>query len=529
MLTQFEASAAPQSRLVSVEDLYVALPNGTPILEHTNFELRAGEVVSLLGPSGAGKSTLLKAIFWPEQLASIGYTVACRNKLVQGRPAFVPQRGALLDHLDVAQNIELAQAASNQAPNALPWLTSVGLQPEFGARGRPVSSLSGGQAQRVAVARVLAASRQLIVLDEPSVGLDPVGVRQLARLLVLQARQLGVAIIVITHDLALAGGASDRLLFLDPALRTVVPVLHGWRGPCEADDASVRQRRLAELEDAVESMLLTERPNLGGARGNVKVPTDFLGPVRTAGAAIQEIFRPALARESTVVLRRNLAEALLRPIGFYAIVGALLGYTVPYVIAHISAGLRPGAVLTMVGGTHVLSLAPPLSAIIFAATSGSAVNAWLGGLQLHGQVVALEGFGVSAPRYLWSPAWLALLVSYLVTIVTFILAMIGGGWVLMSSYDVHDPLAKLTSDFIDPKNDRLPFLWRGIFLGLSYAFGVASIVVWRGSAPKHRSEQVTASMTSAVMISTLYVVALELASLAFVFAATGASAGAQAP
>ena len=175
----------------------------------------------------------------------------------------------------------------------------------------------------------------------------------------------------------------------------------------------------------------------------------------------------------------------------------------------------------MVGGTYVLSLAPPLSAIVFAATSGSAVNAWLGGLRLHGQVVALEGVGVPAARYLWSPAWFALLVSYLVTLAAFVGSMIGGGWVLFAHYGVPDALAKLTSDFVDPISSRVPYLVRGCFLAVVYAFGIASVVVAQGSAPKDRSEQVTSAMTAAVMYATLYVVGLELATIAAVFAAWG--------
>ena len=64
----------------------------------------------------------------------------------------------------------------------------------------------------------------------------------------------------------------------------------------------------------------------------------------------------------------------------------------PYVATHISAALQPRAMLALLGGTYVLALAPPLSAIVFAATSGSAVSAWLGGLVLGGQEEALESF-----------------------------------------------------------------------------------------------------------------------------------------
>src|SRR6185312_15991063 len=107
-------------------------------------------------------------------------------------------------------------------------------------------------------------------------------------------------------------------------------------------------------------------------------------------------------------------------------------------------------VLRLVGGTYILSLAPPLSAILFAATSGNAINAWLGGMVLGRQILALDGIGVPARRYLWSPAWIALAVSYLGTVAIFIASMVAGGWVLFQLYGGKDALPILTSDFLDP-------------------------------------------------------------------------------
>src|SRR4029079_911136 len=147
--------------------------------------------------------------------------------------AFIPQRGALFDHLDVAGNIALAMEAGGKRAEVAPWLEAVDLEASLATRGTSVTTLSGGQAQRLAVARTLAAGRRILVLDEPSVGLDPLGVRSLGRVLVEQARERGVAILVITHDLALAAGASDAILFLDPSRRGLFPAVPGWAGPAE--------------------------------------------------------------------------------------------------------------------------------------------------------------------------------------------------------------------------------------------------------------------------------------------------------
>lgn len=502
--------------LVRVEGLNVTLPGGSPIVEATDVFVAPGTVTSILGPSGAGKTTILRALLAPEELRSAGYVVSWTARHVGVEPAFVPQRGALLDHLDVADNIALAQAGGGLQRDAMTWLRAVDLDDAMGAPGRAVSSLSGGQAQRVAVARVLAAGRRLIVMDEPSVGLDPLGVRMLARLLVKQARKHQAGIIIITHDLSLAAGASDQILFLDPSGRRLHPLLPTWGGPAEFDDNKVRLGKLSEVEAAIEHLLLREKPkgSTGSRRAGMRF--DPLAPFRVAGDALLRGLHPKLFGESAVVFRRTLVQALVRPVLFYATVGMLLGFTVPYIVANISADLRPAAVFQLIKGTHILSLAPPLSAIVFAATSGSAINAWLGGLRLHGQVTALEGLGVTPARYLWSPAWIALALGYLGTFVVFTLSMIGGGWILYDMSGVKEAFAVLSADFINAPPSRYPYLARCVWLVFAYTFAISSIVVAKGREEKSRSEDVTNAMTSSVMRATLFVVVMELVTVMLV-------------
>jgi ABC-type nitrate/sulfonate/bicarbonate transport system ATPase subunit/ABC-type transporter Mla maintaining outer membrane lipid asymmetry permease subunit MlaE len=511
----------PTPAIVWVRGLDVSLPDGTRLVEGAELALAPGQVVSLLGPSGSGKSTLLRAIVAPDELRAQGYEVAWGERRVEAPVAFIPQRGALFDHLDVAGNIALAQIAGGKEVDVATWLAAVDLDDALAHPGTSVATLSGGQAQRVAVARTLAAGRTILVLDEPSSGLDPLGVRRLARLLSREARERGVAVLVITHDLALAGGASDQILFLDPAEQRLVPVLRDWAGPAELAGEGERKEDLARLEAAVSALL--DGPPLPAARRGPRRATAPAGPsaLHVAGAAILHALNPRLAGPSFAVMARAFKQSFVKPLPFYATVGALLGFTVLYVIAKMSADLRAAAVLRLVGGTYILSLAPPLSAILFAATSGNAVNAWLGGMSLGRQVLALDGIGVPAPRYLWSPAWIALALAYACTVLVFVGAMIGGGWALFQLYGAKDAIPILTSDFLDPAPGRLPYLVRGVWLVLAYAVAIATIVVGRGVAHKDEAAHVTHAMTSAVVRTTLFVVAMELASVIALFAVVG--------
>jgi ABC-type nitrate/sulfonate/bicarbonate transport system ATPase subunit/ABC-type transporter Mla maintaining outer membrane lipid asymmetry permease subunit MlaE len=508
--------------VLSVRRLDVALPGGAALVERADFALAAGQIVSLVGPSGAGKSTLVRALVAPEELRRAGFSVAFADRAIEAPVAFIPQRGALFDHLDVAGNVALASSASRgERQEPASWLRAVDLDAALAEPGTSVATLSGGQAQRVAVARTLAAGRSILVLDEPSVGLDPLGVRKLAKLLVDQARERGVAIVLITHDLALAAGASDQILFLDPSRRALVDVMPAWAGPAELASEEERRAEVAELDAAV-ARLLDVPPPRGQKRGSRKsARSDAPSSLHVAGAAVLHALDPRLFGPSTRVMLRAVRQSLLRPMLFYAIVGALLGFTVLYIIAKMSADLRALSVLRLVGGTYILSLAPPLSAILFAATSGNAINAWLGGMALGKQILALDGIGVPERRYLWSPAWLALAISYVGTVLVFVASMIAGGYALFQLYGGEDALAILTSDFLDPAPGRGPYLVRGIWLVAAYAIAIATIVVQRGVAPKDEAAHVTQAMTSAVVRVTLFVVAMELASVVVLFAMVG--------
>jgi hypothetical protein len=109
----------------------------------------------------------------------------------------------------------------------------------------------------------------------------------------------------------------------------------------------------------------------------------------------------------------------------------------------------------------------------------------------------------------------------LLTVGVFIAAMVGGGFILFQTYGQSDAIAILTSDFVDPAPGRGPYLVRGLWLMFTYAIAIATIVVQSGTSPKEEAGHVTAAMTSSVIRTTLFVVAMELASVMVLFAVQG--------
>jgi ABC-type nitrate/sulfonate/bicarbonate transport system ATPase subunit/ABC-type transporter Mla maintaining outer membrane lipid asymmetry permease subunit MlaE len=517
--------------LLRVAGLTIARPDGSPLVEGLELTLRAGETAAVFGASGAGKSTLMAAIHEPDGLRARGFRVTAATFHAAGPVGIVPQRGALLDHLGAADNIALAlrnaeppQPATRSAIEK--WIGALDLPARWAEPGQAVAHVSGGEAQRLAVARTLAGGRAILLLDEPSVGLDPLRVDRLAAALRQQIERQGAAALAITHDLEFAAGFADRFLYLDPAARRLVelPVRRG-----DTPAATV-----VALGAALRERLAQETPHSAGARRRSwgrwakGVLADRLAPFATLAQALAAapaaLKRP---RDFAEVARVTLAQGLLRPAAFIAIVSLLVGFTLLYIFHRALSGggvpVRPDKIFTLIGSMHVLALAAPLSGILFSATSGSAVTAWLGGMSLTRQTAALRGLGIAEARYLWLPAVLGLSLAYLVLAGLFALGMVFGGVIYLKVQVpvVVDPWAVVTADLMDPPAERAPFRVRALVLAALYAGGIAADAVAKGASDKPSSDAVTAAMVRSVMACTLWIVALELLSLLVLYGGLG--------
>jgi putative ABC transport system ATP-binding protein len=185
--------------------------------------LTAGMQVALTGPSGSGKSTLLHLLAGLDTPTSGTITWPGLDGSPADRPGVVGmvfQGPSLLPPLDVTENVALplllAGCTEAQArERAAAALRDVGLD-DFATR--LPEELSGGQAQRVAVARALAARPRLILADEPTGQLDSAHAAQVADLLLAAATQLGAGLVLATHDLTIAGQLPHRWQMADGSL-----------------------------------------------------------------------------------------------------------------------------------------------------------------------------------------------------------------------------------------------------------------------------------------------------------------------
>ena len=209
--------------MLEVRDMSFAYEPGRPVLEGVGFSGAAGEVTAVLGNNGAGKSTLIKCMDRILKPSSGEVLVDGVNLLALSRreharvAACVPQTppGGTLTVFDAAllgrRPYISWDATAHDRAVAAAALESLGLASKALRR---VDELSGGERQKVAIARALAQEPRLLLLDEPTSSLDPRAQHDVMRTVRTLTRERGVCTVVILHDLGLAARYCDRFLFL---------------------------------------------------------------------------------------------------------------------------------------------------------------------------------------------------------------------------------------------------------------------------------------------------------------------------
>src|SRR4051812_47284148 len=208
------------------------------LMERLTFTIRRGDVFVIMGGSGSGKSTLMRHLVGLHRPAAgtirLGATSfwdasALEQQALQRRFGIMYQQGALWTSMTLGENV------------ALPLSTYTSLEPEpvaelaefklalvglAGFGGYYPSEISGGMRKRAAIARAMALDPEVLFLDEPSAGLDPISSRLLDDLILELRHSLGMTIMLVTHELASIFAVGDNSVFLDAEAGTMIATGH---------------------------------------------------------------------------------------------------------------------------------------------------------------------------------------------------------------------------------------------------------------------------------------------------------------
>jgi len=199
---------------------------GTPVLRHVSFAIEAGEFCALLGPNGAGKTTLFRGVLGliPVLAGRIDYGFDRRAS----PPGYVPQKEALDPIFPVtAHEVVLMAAAARNGPLrpisrqqrrlATECLARVGLA---SAADQPFWTLSGGQKQRVLIARALAVEPRVLLLDEPTAGVDPTAEAAITDAIARLNRDQALTVVLVSHHLRLVRQVAQSAIWVDQGAAT---------------------------------------------------------------------------------------------------------------------------------------------------------------------------------------------------------------------------------------------------------------------------------------------------------------------
>ena len=213
-----------EDMILSVNHLSKSFGNHK-VLADVDFEVKKGDVVSIIGASGSGKSTLLRCINLLETPTS--GEIIYRGKNVLAR-SFNPTKYranvgmvfqsfnlffnmTVLENCMVGQQQVLGRSKQEAKENAMYYLEKVGMAPYVNAKPR---QLSGGQKQRVAIARALAMNPEVLLFDEPTSALDPEMVGEVLAVMQDLAKE-GMTMLVVTHEMAFARDVSNKVVYMN--------------------------------------------------------------------------------------------------------------------------------------------------------------------------------------------------------------------------------------------------------------------------------------------------------------------------
>jgi len=194
--------------LLKLDDISVTTDTGLTLLQKVNLTVEPEQIISFIGPNGAGKSTLIRVLADLQSTAS--GEVERQPGLITG---YLPQRITLPMNLPITAGDFLLLGFKRREPAAELQVTGI-----THLLDKPLQALSGGELRRLLLARALARKPKLLLLDEPTAGVDLIGQVEFYQLLAKVRDEYSCAIVIVSHDLHFVMAATDRVLCLDQGL-----------------------------------------------------------------------------------------------------------------------------------------------------------------------------------------------------------------------------------------------------------------------------------------------------------------------
>ena len=217
---------------------------GEPVLQGVDLVVRAGEIVAVIGRNGVGKTTLMRALigllpltggairFGGEQIEALGAHRRARRGL-----GYVPQGRDVFPRMSVEENLRVGAAVRGGVASIGPAYAVFPILRE--RRRQAAGTLSGGQQQQLAIGRVLVGQPRLILLDEPSEGIQPSVVQEIARAMLALNRDTGTTIVLVEQNIDMIRAMAQRCTVMDKG-RVVADLMPG-----DLDDRETVRRHLA--------------------------------------------------------------------------------------------------------------------------------------------------------------------------------------------------------------------------------------------------------------------------------------------